>query len=60
EAGDGWQRLVLRVEPRQDVREAVMALASERGWQVRELHRRLPGLEEVFVELASAESPGVF
>jgi ABC-2 type transport system ATP-binding protein len=32
-----------------------MGLARERGWEVRELHRRLPSLEDVFVELASAE-----
>ncbi len=51
----GWCRHVLRVEPGRDVREDVMNLARQRGWEVRELHRRLPTLEDVFVELAAAE-----
>lgn len=53
--GDGWIRLTLRVEPGKDVREAVMELAAAKKWGVRELHRRLPSLEDVFVELASTD-----
>ena len=33
------------------------ALVRQRGWELRELHRRLPSLEDVFVELAAAEPP---
>jgi ABC-2 type transport system ATP-binding protein len=36
------------------VREAVQALAATEAWRVRELHRELPNLEDVFVELASS------
>ena len=48
-----WRHLTLRVEPGQDVRDAVQALATTEKWRVRELHRELPNLEDVFVELAS-------
>jgi len=51
--GGAWRHLVLRVEPGFDVREEVQALAATEGWKVRELHRELPTLEDVFVELAS-------
>lgn len=52
----GWKRYVLRVEPGHDARESVMNLASAQGWKVRELHRQLPNLEDVFVELAATDS----
>lgn len=56
EGKDGpWTRYVLRVEPGSDVREAVMQLAAEKKWKLRELHRELPTLEDVFVELAASE-----
>lgn len=56
ESRDGtWVRYVLRVEPGQDVREPVMALAAAKNWKVRELTRQLPSLEDVFVELAASE-----
>lgn len=50
-----WRRMTLRVEPSHDVREAVMSLAAAKGWKIRELHRQLPSLEDVFVELAASE-----
>ncbi len=56
ESKDGvWTRYILRVEPAHDVREAVMTIAANHGWKVRELHRQLPSLEDVFVELAASE-----
>ncbi len=51
----GWQKYSLRVEARHDVREAVMDLATAQNWKIRELHRQLPSLEDVFVELAASE-----
>lgn len=51
--GSPWRHLMLRVEPGFDVREAVQALATTEGWRIRELHRELPNLEDVFVELSS-------
>lgn len=54
-AADGtWRHFTLRVEPGHDVREAVLALANAGAWRLRELHRELPDLEDVFVELASS------
>jgi hypothetical protein len=52
--GGAWRHFMLRVEPGFDVREAVQALATAEAWRVRELHRELPNLEDVFVELASS------
>ncbi len=51
----GWKRISLRVEARQDVREAVMNLASSERWQLREIHRQMPTLEDVFVELVASD-----
>ncbi|MBB5037195.1 ABC transporter ATP-binding protein [Prosthecobacter dejongeii] len=50
-----WTHYTLRVEPGNDVREAVMNLAASKNWKLRELHRQLPSLEDVFVELAASE-----
>ena len=55
DAQNDWRRLSLRVEARHDVREAVIDLATAEGWKIRELHRQLPSLEDVFVELAAAD-----
>ncbi|TDU70771.1 ABC-2 type transport system ATP-binding protein [Prosthecobacter fusiformis] len=56
ESKDGvWTRYVLRVEPGVDVRETVMKMAADKSWKLRELHRQLPSLEDVFVELAASE-----
>ncbi len=52
----GWRAYALRVESQTDVREAVIDLATARGWRLRELHRQLPSLEDVFVELAAADA----
>jgi len=55
EFADGpWLCYSLRVEARYDVREALMDLATTQGWKIRELHRQLPSLEDVFVELAAS------
>jgi ABC-2 type transport system ATP-binding protein len=51
-----WQRFTLRVEARADIRAAVFELALQHQWHIRELHRELPTLEDVFVELASGDS----
>ncbi|MCA1962745.1 MAG: ABC transporter ATP-binding protein [Prosthecobacter sp.] len=51
----GWKKISLRVEARQDVREAVMELATAQQWKVREIYRQMPTLEDVFVELAASD-----
>ncbi len=53
---EGWRAFALRVESQTDVREAVLDLATARGWRLRELHRQLPSLEDVFVELAASDA----
>ena len=53
---DGWRAFALRVESQTDVREAVLELATAKAWRLRELHRQLPSLEDVFVELAAADA----
>ncbi|MBE2282516.1 MAG: ATP-binding cassette domain-containing protein [Prosthecobacter sp.] len=61
DAGDStpWRRFTLRVEPEHDVRDAVMDLATKKNWRIREMHRQLPTLEDVFVELSmNAGTPG--
>jgi ABC-2 type transport system ATP-binding protein len=52
----GWRAYALRVESQTDIRESVLDLATAKGWRIRELHRQLPTLEDVFVELAAADS----
>jgi ABC-2 type transport system ATP-binding protein len=53
-----WRRFTLRVEPGHDIRDAVMELAMKQNWRIREMHRQLPNLEDVFVELSmNAETP---
>lgn len=54
-----WRCFVLRVEPEHDVRDAVLELATKKNWRIREMHRQLPTLEDVFVELSmNAGTPG--
>jgi len=52
----GWRAYALRVESQTDIREAIMDLATARNWRIRELHRQLPTLEDVFVELAASDA----
>ena len=47
-----WRRFTLRVEPGHDLRDAVLELAMKQKWRIREMHRQLPNLEDVFVELS--------
>jgi ABC-2 type transport system ATP-binding protein len=48
-----WRKFIMRVESQTDVRDALLELATARKWKIRELHRKLPSLEDVFVELAA-------
>lgn len=50
-----WRRFILRVEARADIRAAMFELALQRKWHIREMHRELPSLEDVFVELTSSD-----
>lgn len=50
-----WRRFTLHLRPEADPRSAVHALAVEKRWPLRELSRRTPSLEEVFVRLIHSE-----
>ena len=52
---NGWRRLNLRVEARGDIREAIYDMALKNQWQIRELRRQLPSLEDVFIEMTSSD-----
>lgn len=52
---NGWRLITVRVEANQDIREPLMDLALKEGWKIRELHRQLPSLEDVFIELSAAD-----
>ena len=57
--GEGWVTDAvkqLRLEANADPSEDVMRLATSKHWTVRELTRRRPTLEDVFVELTHADS----
>jgi ABC-2 type transport system ATP-binding protein len=55
---DSWHRYVLRIESNTDVREPLQEMAMKEKWKVRELHRQVPSLEDVFIELAASDPPG--
>jgi ABC-2 type transport system ATP-binding protein len=56
EKDDDYSIFQLRLEANADPSEEVMRLATSRHWAVRELTRRRPTLEDVFVELTHSDS----
>ena len=52
---EGWMSFHLGVAAGADPREAIYQLAMKRGWKLRELSRRTPSLEEVFVDIIHAD-----
>jgi ABC-2 type transport system ATP-binding protein len=56
ESDGDWSIFQLRLEANTDPSEDVMRLATSKHWTVRELTRRRPTLEDVFVELTHADS----
>ena len=55
DAGDGWTRLVVTPSANADLREALSALAFQRGWQLREIRRQVPTIEELYVQVTAGE-----
>ncbi|MEZ5302753.1 MAG: ATP-binding cassette domain-containing protein [Verrucomicrobiales bacterium] len=52
---EGWERFSLRVEANADARVQIHAAVVREGWPLRELHRRMASLEDVFVEITQSE-----
>ncbi len=55
EGGDAWVRYMLRAPRDEDPRPAIAALAAQRGWPLRELHREAATLEDIFVNLTQTD-----
>lgn len=55
DAGGGWHRYELRVEPGGEVRVAIADLAKAQSWPLRELTQHTATLEDVFVELTQRD-----
>ncbi|GMU23198.1 MAG: hypothetical protein AMXMBFR13_32810 [Phycisphaerae bacterium] len=54
--GDGWNRLRIESAGGQDIREAIGALASAKGWGLRELRLEVGSLEEFFIQITAEAS----
>lgn len=52
---NGWQRLKIEAADGKDVRVEVTQLASQRGWQLREIRREVASLEDYFVKIVSQQ-----
>ena len=57
EAG-GWERLVVEFKPGHDPRSSIVASIVAKGGQIREVHSRRHGLDEVFRSLLSKSADG--
>jgi ABC-2 type transport system ATP-binding protein len=55
DAGEGWRRYELRIEPGEEVRLAISELAKAQHWPLRELTQHSATLEDVFVELTQRD-----
>jgi ABC-2 type transport system ATP-binding protein len=51
---DGWQGCTLRIDAKQDPREAIARLAADRQWPLRALGQEQVSLERVFAEITQA------
>ena len=56
DAGDGWTRLVVTPAGDRDLRESLMAIIQQRGWTLREMHRQVPTLEDLYLKIAAGEA----
>jgi ABC-2 type transport system ATP-binding protein len=57
--GDGWTRFTVTAASQAaeaDPREALFALVSQRGWQLREMRRVAPSLEELWIRATSGDA----
>jgi len=56
QAGGGWLRAVVTPAADADPREALCAVAAQRGWQLREVHRLAPTIEELYARIVAGEA----
>jgi len=56
EAGGGWLRLTVQPVGNADLREALHAVVTQRGWRLREMRREAPTLEELYVRITAGEA----
>jgi ABC-2 type transport system ATP-binding protein len=55
---DGWSRFTAASATGADPREALFAVISQRGWQMREMRRLAPSLEELWVQATAGDAAG--
>jgi ABC-2 type transport system ATP-binding protein len=57
EATDGgWMNVDVTPAGDADPREALHAVVAQRGWALREMHRRAPSIEELYVRITAGEA----
>ena len=52
---NGWNRLAIETQDASDIREAVVKLAAEHQWPLREIKRETGSLEEYFVQITAEQ-----
>lgn len=55
-AGGGWLRAVVTPAADADLRQALCAVVAHRGWQLREVHRLAPTIEELYARIVAGEA----
>ena len=56
DASDGWTRLVATPSGAADPREALFGVVAQRGWQLREMRRLAPTLEELYAQIVAGDT----
>jgi len=56
DVGEGWQHFAVTPTGDRDVREALAALAAQRGWRLREIRSQAPSLEELYLQITAGEA----
>ena len=56
EVGGGWLRATVTPVADADLREALCAAVAQRGWQLREVRRLAPTIEELYARIVAGEA----
>jgi len=54
--GGGWVQLVVSPAGDQDLRETIASVVSQRGWALREMHRQVPTIEDLYLRITAGEA----